>query len=71
MGRKPNTAGRFSIRTLSLMILVEESRIQALVEKGEIPERTRSRLKPNLELQRSNLVTKNARSGMQEFVTGI
>ena len=41
------------------------------MEKDEISESIRSRLERNLELRKGNLVTKNARSGMKEFVTGI
>lgn len=38
---------------------------------GEIPEGARSRLERNLEWRKGNFVTKDARSGVKEFATGM
>ena len=67
---EPELASERLFVIFSLMILAGTIRIQLSLQ-GQNSERTRSRLERNLESRKGNLVTKNARSGMKEFVSGI
>ena len=56
----------------SLLILwAGKTRYSVFLYKGKIPARVRSRLERNLESRKDNLITKNARSGLKRFVSGI
>lgn len=54
-----------------LMIMVGEEADSAVVTKAKFQKNIVAKLKKNLELRKSNLVTKNAYSGMTEFATRI
>ncbi len=54
----------------SLMIMARKSWIHPLSTRAKF-QKERSRLERNLASRKGNLVTKNARSGMKEFVSGM